>query len=102
MAGDTRVVLHQGAIADMARDPGIRPLLLEAAVPVVRGGQLAAPKLTGAGAASIHAEAVLDGPEWTAHVSWSRERYYMYFVHEGTSRLPARPFLVQTLEGLAR
>ena len=102
MAGDTRVVLHQGAITDMARDPGIRAALLDAALPVVARAQFGAPKRTGAGAASIRAEAVLDGPEWTAQISWSRERFYLRFHEMGTRSLPARPFLVPALEGLSR
>ena len=102
MAGDVRVVVHEAAVRGLARDPGVRELLLDAAAPVVSDAQGRAPKRTGAGAASIHAEAVLDGPEWTAHMSWSRERFYMYFHERGTPSLPARPFLVPALEGSAR
>lgn len=102
MAGDVRVVIHVAAVRDLADEPEIRDLVLEAATPVVSGAQGRAPKRTGAGAATIHAEAVLDGPEWTAHVSWSRERYYLGFHELGTRSLPARPFLVPALEGLSR
>jgi HK97 gp10 family phage protein len=99
---DVTVVLHHTEIEDLARDPGIRTALLAAAVPVVRGAQAHAPKNTGRGAQSIRAEAVLDGPEWTARISWDRDHYYMYFHERGSSELPARPFLVPTLEELAR
>lgn len=98
---DVRVVVHEGPIAALAYDPGMREALLDAAAPVVGGSQGRAPKLTGAGAASIHAEPVLDGPEWTARISWSRERFYMYWHERGSVSLPARPFLVPTLEDLA-
>jgi len=100
--GDTRVVLNQRGMTDLLRDPDLRMGLLDAAQPVVRAAQLGAPKRTGAGAASIHAEAVLDGPEWTARISWSRERFYLRFHEMGTKSLPARPFLVPALEGLTR
>lgn len=100
--GDVTIVLHQMAIDDLAKDPGMRAGLLEAAVPVVHRAAAHAPKNTGRGAASIRAEAVLDGPEWTARISWDRDHYYMYFRERGTRQLPARPFLVPTLEELAR
>lgn len=101
MASDVRVVLHHGAIDDLTLDPGIRAALLDAAIPVVSGARASAPKDSGRGAASIRAEPVLDGPEWTVRISWTRERFYMYFKERGTTSLPARPFLVPTLEGLA-
>lgn len=99
--GDVLIIPRPQAIEDLARDPDIRAGLLAAAAPIVRGAAAAAPKQTGAGAASIRAEAVLDGPEWTARVSWDREHYYMFFQERGTVNLPARPFLVPTVEGLA-
>lgn len=68
--------------------------LMERAIPVVHGAQAAAPKLTGAGAASIQAEM----GEGEVAISWSRERYYMKFHELGTQYLPARPFLVPALD----
>jgi HK97 gp10 family phage protein len=49
-----------------------------------------APKRTGAGAASIHAEPQPDG-SW--RVSWGRGRDYMRFSEFGTKHEAARPFL---------
>lgn len=78
--------------------PEVRDLVMAAADrEAVPRAQAAAPKLSGAGAASIHAEAVLDGPEWTARISWERHRYYMDFHERGTRYLDPRPFLVPSV-----
>jgi HK97 gp10 family phage protein len=55
----------------------------------------AAPKDTGAGAASIHPE-VVNGE---VRVSCTPERFYMFFPEVGTSRMPARSFLRSALDG---
>jgi HK97 gp10 family phage protein len=102
MAGDMRVVVHDGEVRKLLDDPGMRGLMLETAQPVVSAASGGAPKRTGAGAFSIHAEAVLDGREWDALVSWTQARFYLRFHEMGTKSLPARPFLVPALEGLAR
>jgi HK97 gp10 family phage protein len=96
---DVRVVLDEAAIRGLAKDPSMGPLLLEAAMPELARARAQAPKHTGAGAASIHAEAVLDGPEWTARASWDQLHFYMRFHELGTRYLPARPFLVPAFEG---
>jgi HK97 gp10 family phage protein len=49
-----------------------------------------APKRTGAGASSIHAEPQSDG-SW--RVSWGRGRDYMRFSELGTKHQGAKPFL---------
>jgi hypothetical protein len=98
VSGDVRVVVDEAAVKALARDEHIRDYLLAASVHVVRAAQGAAPRLTGAGAESIHTEPVLDGDEWTARTSWDRVRYYMFFQERGTKKLDARPFLVPALE----
>ena len=75
------------------------PALVEAAGPGVRQAKGQAPHRTGAGAASIGVEAVLDGPEWTAHASWDQLHHYMIFSERGTRFMPARPFLVPAFGG---
>jgi HK97 gp10 family phage protein len=55
----------------------------------------AAPKATGAGAASIHAEVV----KGEVHVGWTPEAFYMLFSEVGTSKMSARPFLRPALDG---
>jgi hypothetical protein len=97
MATDVRVVVDEPAVRALSRDEHVRDYLLAVSVPVVRAAQGGAPRLTGAGADSIHTEAVLDGDEWTARTSWDRVRYYMFFHERGAKHLPARPFLVPAL-----
>lgn len=93
-SSDVRVVLHPAEIERLKQLPELGRYLVEAAGPGVRRAQAAAPRLTGAGAASIHAEAVLDGPEWTARASWDREHWYMRLHEQGSRYMSARPFLV--------
>lgn len=93
MATDVRVVVDERAVRDLVASAGMRAAILDAGKTLVPGAQSRAPKLTGAGAASIHAEAVLDDHEWTARMSWDRDHYYMSFHQRGTSSLPAQPFL---------
>jgi len=100
VASDVRVVLDDDAIEALAKVPGMREDLLQAAEPAVRASYSGAPKLSGSGAASIRAEAVLDGPEWTARISWEQLFFYMYFHERGTKHLPARPFLVPGLDSI--
>ena len=80
----------------------MRAELLAAAAPGVARARAGAPHATGAGAASIHPEPVLDGAQWTVRVSWTRQRYYMRFHETGTVTLPARPFLVPAFESVGR
>lgn len=102
MAADVRVVVHDTEIAALLLSAALRDELLHDAEPVVDVARAGAPKQTGRGAASIHAEAILDGPEWTARIGWTRQRFYMRFHERGTRSLPPHPFLVPALEGLAR
>jgi HK97 gp10 family phage protein len=99
MADDVRVVPDEKAIKAFAGSPEMRAAVLAAANRVVPEARARAPHLTGAGAASIHAEAVLDDGEWTAHISWTRDTYYLRFHELGTRSLPAQPFLVPSFEG---
>lgn len=96
---DVRVVLDQAAIRAYARDPSMGPALVEAAGRGVAQAKALAPRRSGAGAASIGVEPVLDGPEWTAHASWDQVHHYMMFHELGTRYLPARPFLVPAFGG---
>ena len=91
--------MDEAGIRSLAKDPAMGPLLLEASAPDLANARGWAPKRTGAGAASIHAEAVLDGPEWTARASWDQLHRYMKFHELGTRYMPAEPFLVPAFEG---
>lgn len=88
------VITKQREIDALLRTPAARDMLLAVARPHATEAAGRAPKDTGAGAASIHAEAVLDDGQWAALVSWDQRRFYMYFHEVGSRSLPARPFLV--------
>lgn len=95
---DARVIVNQRELDALLRSPAARELLLDVSAPHVSEAQSRAPHATGAGAASIHAEPVLDDGQWAALISWDRRRFYMYFHEQGTRSLPARPFLVPSFE----
>jgi len=97
---DVTVNLRQHEIDALANDPDTIRMLMERAAPIVREAQAHAPRLTGAGGDSIRADKDRDAEGTTVHITWEREFYYMYFHERGTRLLPARPFLVPTLEGL--
>lgn len=97
-----KVVVHEAQVEALKRHPELPAHLRDITSPLVAKARSAAPKRTGAGAASIHAELVLDGDEWTALVGWDREHYYMRFHELGTRTLPARPFLVPAVKGARR
>lgn len=96
MAAQVRVVLNEAGFRDLQRNPGLRDELLrtvnESYVPGVRSR---APKRTGYGASTIHAEPFLDGDRWTIRVGWDRTAYYLRFSQFGTKYMPAHPFLME-------
>jgi HK97 gp10 family phage protein len=102
MPDNVRVVVGDRAIRALSSSNEMRDLLMDLAEPVVRGAQALAPKRSGRGAESIRAEPVRDGEAWTVRVSWTRDRYYMYFHDRGTVHMPAREFLERALERVTR
>lgn len=75
------VILDGAAIAALTREDWLRQSMAEEAAPRVERARGAAPRLTGAGAASIHAETVM-GPEgWEVRVSWDTAHAYMRYQH---------------------
>jgi HK97 gp10 family phage protein len=60
---------------------------------IARDAAVDAPKLTGAGAASIDHEVVEDETGAHVKVSWDKAHDYMRFAEFGDSRENARPFL---------
>lgn len=93
-----RVILDQAAIDELLYDADVKALVEEVGGMVADNAAAAAPKLTGAGAASIHAEVDADDQSVYADVSWTPDRYYLYFAEVGTSRQPATPFLRPALD----
>jgi HK97 gp10 family phage protein len=91
----THVVLNHAAIADLARSEGVEHALLRVGEKVAERAATTAPRDTGAGAESIHAELV-DGE---VRVGPDAEHFYMTaFVEVGTSKMGARPFLRPALD----
>lgn len=88
----TRVDLNLAAIAGLGKV--VEPDMLRVGEQVAERAQELAPKRTGAGAASIHAE-VVDGE---VRVSWDPEHFYMLFQEVGTSEMSPRPFLRPALD----
>ena len=96
---DERVVVDGRAIDSIAGSQDVLEMLLDAADPIITRAKAIAPRRTGEGAASIHGEPVLDGPDWTVRVGWDRDHFYLYFHDRGTEKLAARPILEPALEG---
>lgn len=84
--------LHSDLERQILRDPGLDAAVHAAADAVVEDARDRAPKQTGAGAESIHAEQVDETPP-TYRVSWDPDHFYMGFHELGTEHEPARPFL---------
>lgn len=93
-----RFVYNEPELEALLQEPEVLNQMLELVEPVVMTGRMLAPKDTGAGAASIHAESVVDAQGPAADISWDREHYYMIFPHQGTKYMPPRPFLEDALE----
>ena len=93
---NVEVVLDREAIERLPLAPDVREMLLQEGERVARESAARAPKKTGAGAASIHPEFILDGDIAEVRVAWDREHFYMYFHQVGTRKLPAHPFMAGT------
>lgn len=92
-----RVELDERGLAALARSAEIREALLDTAeARVVRPARAKAPRRTGFGASTIHAEARLAGSEWEIDTSWGQAAFYMKFHQLGTRHMDADPFLVPT------
>lgn len=92
-----RVVLSPDAerrVLDLAE---VAAAVSAAADAVVSQARRLAPKDTGAGAASIHAEPTGGG----FRVSWDEDHFYMQYSELGSRRQPARPFLRPAAELVA-
>jgi HK97 gp10 family phage protein len=105
MATDVYVTVDDGGIRQILASEGARDVLLDAADPIVDAARALAPRRTGAGSASIHAQALTSGRGWTVRVGWTTRRYYMRFQDQGTRGQhpdPARHFMSIALEGAAK
>lgn len=78
------------AVRALESDPAVLAAVGDAADAVAERMRQRAPKATGAGARSIHAEPDPDEPGF--RVSWDRDHFYMAFAELGTERQAATPF----------
>jgi len=93
MADDVTTSWDLGALAAITADPLVMANLMEIGDQIAADARSNAPRKSGAGADSIHAEPQ-PGLDPEVHVSWERQKFYMFFMEKGTSHLPARPFLI--------
>ena len=84
-----RLVIFQREVDNLARDPHIQADLLVVGQKVAERAAALAPKKTGAGARSIHAEK--EGNE--VRVDWDEDHAYMLYPEYGTRFQRAQPFL---------
>jgi HK97 gp10 family phage protein len=77
----------------------IRAALLDIGDRIARKAAADAPKRTGFGASTIHAEALRRDSGWTVRVGWSPAADYLRFHEFGTRYMPADPFLEPAAEG---
>jgi HK97 gp10 family phage protein len=93
------VKLDKAAMLALARSHEVTEAVYKFGEAVADAAREAAPKNTGAGAASIRAELIqtYEGV-YVARVGWDRDHFYMMFHELGTSRMSARPFLRPALD----
>jgi HK97 gp10 family phage protein len=92
-----KVTLNPAAIEDKGREV-CREAFARLGPQVVDRAAARAPKLTGAGAASIHYE-VVEAPDGLAmHVLWDAAHAYMAYSELGDAHQPATPFLRPALD----
>lgn len=89
----TTLRLNPAGIAAWARTAEAEALLKRVGDDIAADAAAAAPKRTGEGAASIHAETGTDTDGPYVLVSWDKTHFYMAFHELGTSRQSATPFL---------
>jgi|SRR5215210_553361 len=98
--GLARIDLHPREIARLVNEPVVKEACEGIAETIVERAQAAAPKASGRGAASIHAEeGEIDGVP-VIYVSWTPEHFYLRFHEEGSEHQPARPFLRPAAESV--
>lgn len=91
-----RVTVHDGAFIELAHGADTKAAMQAIVDPMAKAARAAAPRRTGAGAASISGEAVMGPRGWVGIVAWTRIRYYMRFQQTGTAAMKAQPFLPLT------
>lgn len=96
------VVMDQLALRALLADEWARGVVAGFGEQVAARARAAAPvraRGSRGGAASIHAETVMEHGEWVARVSWAAEHEYMRYPNSGTRYVPAKHFLQNALSG---
>lgn len=89
----TPVRVDDTAIRSLRDDVTTKAMLQRVGDAVAADAAAAAPKRSGAMAASIHAEVDEDSEGAYVNISWDNDHFYGLFVELGTSRQSAQPFL---------
>lgn len=92
--------MHPNAARYLRKNAKVIEATRQAAEDVAQRAAKRAPKRTGAGAASIHAERHNTPAGVEYRVSWDTDHYYMLFQEVGTEDQKARPFLRPAARGL--
>lgn len=101
MPGRNRVAIDKAAMDALASDPRILAAIDDQVNPeIVARMRHRAPKDTGGGAESIHAEPDPDEPGF--RIGWDEDHFYMSFHEFGTQHQPAQPFARPTADEFNR
>lgn len=95
------IVINQAGLRAITHEAWVKEKIMEYGEKVAGDAAGHAPRRTGAGAGSIHAEPVEETTGWTARVSWDEDHYYMRFQDEGTVHINAQHFLELGLRDVA-
>lgn len=98
MSSEVVFEFDAGGLDDLLHDSDTEALMQDAGDAVAQNAAAGAPKRTGAGAASIHAEVESDAQSAYADISWDPQHFYMFFAEVGTGHESARPFLRPALD----
>lgn len=93
---DVRVRVDERAVADLLRNPQVQAAIGEVADRLGDSIAARAPRRSGRGAASIHAEPDPDLPG-AFRVSWDKPYFYLSFQNDGTVHQRARHFVEDAL-----
>lgn len=97
MAAGVSVLTNFAEIQATLLEPWFGELLEAYGQQVATRARANAPKRSGAGAASIHVEVVIERGELVALISWDETHAYMRFTDLGTRYISARHYLEQAL-----
>lgn len=100
-AEGVRVVIDQAGLRELTHEEWVKDRMDKFGEKVAEDARSIAPRLTGRGAAGIHAESKEETIGWTSQVSWSEEQFYMRFQDQGTVHIGALHFMEQALAEVA-